>query len=66
MYEGISPRAGRPGAGNVSPGVGNVSPGVNGDSSATANQQLYMGIDPRTRDSVEKAQYMGLKDARSS
>lgn len=51
-YEGISPR-------NPS------RPAVNGDSDPS-NDQLYMGIDPRTRDSADKAQYMGLKDARSN
>lgn len=33
----------------------------NGDG----NGQFYMGINPLTRDSTDKAQYMGLKDARS-
>ena len=48
-YEGIAPRK---------------PPAMNGDSSSS-NSQLYMGIDLRTRDSTDKAQYMGLKDARA-
>lgn len=50
-YEGIPALPARPGS----------SPSVNGDSNAT-----YMGIDPRTRDATDRAQYMGLKDVRSN
>ncbi len=54
-YEGISPRN----------NPGRNGPAVNGDK-PSSESSLYMGIDPRTRDSTEKTQYMGLKDARSN
>ena len=56
-YEGIPARPGRPGN----------PPAVNGHTTdAYMGNDTYMGIDPRTRDPTEKAQYMGLKDARSN
>jgi len=53
-YEGIPPRSALPPRPNDNAG------------SSSSNQQLYMGIDPRTKNAAEGGHYMGLNEARSN